>query len=332
MADPRLGPDELDRLEDALEGLEFLEDLGVLAEPSDAVVRRLADFRLILQASREAMPLEEVPAGLLEGVLAEARMSSADMRTPSERPEQPSFWSRLRKAWLIPGLAVAGSAALVLLLLQPTLRSSEPTAAETTPLAMNEPPAPAAPEPAAAAALEGRRAAAEEVPEAPADDAAAPPPAPPAAGAPETKTEANFAESAKSDDADAKAEPEPEPAREAEDLGTDGWNAIEEGDKARKGGDCFSARNHYAKALDDGNDSVRARAYVGLGLCKREEGNDAAATTYFEQARELDQDALDFAGTQAKSKAPPKPSRARKKASGSKQNPIDVDEQRNAFE
>ena len=329
MAEPRLGPDELDRLEDALEGLEFLDELDALNEPSSAVTRRLADFRLILQASRDALPLEEVPMGLLDGVFAEARMSSADIEAPSPRPTRPSFWSRLRGAWLIPGLAVAGSAGLVLLLLQPTLSGNEP-AADAGSVAMNDAPAPtAAPEGDVAGAAS--RAAADE----------APAPPPPAAAA--LEQEADFAATAKSEAASATAAPTPEPepdpepepveGADSQERSTDGWNAIEEGDKSRKGGDCFSARNHYAKALDDGNDSVRARAYVGLGLCKREEGNEAAANEYFDQARELDQDALDFAGTQSKPQVGPAPKRTRKKASGSKQkNAIEFDEARDPFQ
>lgn len=321
MAEPRLGPEELDRLEDALEGLESLEDLDALAEPSEAVTRRLADFRLILQASREAMPLEEVPTGLLDGVLAEARMSSADIQTPADSPSPTSFWSRLRKAWLIPGLAVAGSAALVLLLLQPTLQSAEPPAEEAGSVAVNETRAPAKQQaPPAAAAPEP-----EAVEEAPADGA---PPPPPAAAPMEKKAESNgvMTEPAAAEDAAAEPAPEPDPEPSSE-----GWNAIEEGDKARKGGDCFSARNHYAKALDDGNDSVRARAYVGLGLCKREEGNEAAATEYFDQAGELDQDALEFAGTQSKPKSKPKARRPKKASGNKRKSAIDFDEAKDPF-
>ena len=259
-------------------------------------------------------------------------MSAEDIQTPADSPAKPSFWSRLRGAWLIPGLAVAGSAALVLLLLQPTLRSDEPAAQKTDTVAVNDAPAPTAPEAPAAAAPE-RAPLEEEMPEPAADEAAAPPPPPAAA----VDRKADFAETAKSEDMptpSAAPMPDPEPAQGVyKELSADGWNAIEEGDKSRKGGDCFTARNHYAKALDDGNDSVRARAYVGLGLCKREEGNEAAANEYFEQARALDQDALDFAGTQDKPQARPAPKRARKKASGSKQkSPIDFDEASNPFE
>lgn len=322
MAEPRLGPEELDRLEDALEGLEFLEDLH---DPSSSVSRRLADFQAILQASREALPLEEVPPGLLDGVLAEARMSAEDTSTRVEAPKGQSLWSRLRKAWLIPALAVAGSATLVLILLQPAMENPEP-AVESGSVAMNEAPAQASPvaaEPTEAAAPKSR-----------AQGTRAPQPAPPpakqetqepAAPADTTIPTVTAGATATAPVPEPKVEPEPDPKLK-KDASDDGWNAVEEGDRARKGGDCFSARNHYARALDDGNDSVRARAYVGLGLCKREDGNEPAAEEFFRQARELDEDAVDFAKTQEKARPKPR-RRSRKKASGNKKNsPIDFDE------
>lgn len=286
MAEPRLGPDELDRLEDALEGLESMSEF---ADPSPAVSERLADFQLILQASRDALPLQDVRPGLLDGVLSEARMSTQDIEatvTPSQ-PKGEGFWSRLRKAWLLPGLAVAGSAALVLVLVQPTM-SDEAPATEVAAKADAKPSADA-PAPGEFDKEEAAR------PEEP----AAPPP-PPAAAAPMEQTKSA-------------AEPEPQPVAPAKaeakaDVSKgQGWDAVEDGDRARAGGDCFTARNHYARALDDGNDSVRARAYVGMGLCKQEEGNQAAAADYFEQARALDEDAVEFAGMQRQERAPSKP-------------------------
>lgn len=331
MAEPRLGPDELDRLEDALEGLEWQDALD---DPSAPVAERLADFKLILQASREALPLEEVRPGVLDGVLAEARMSAQDIRSPAAaKSTGESFWARLRKAWLVPGLAVAGSAALVLILLQPTL-SDDGVADKAEAVAVNEAPASEdAPAAAAPAKADARRTqspagAARALPEVLEDEAAqeeapaAAPPPPPADVVPQPAPTSTL-EKAK-DQA-----PAPEEADLKQDASTgQGWNAIEEGDAARKGGDCFSARNHYARALDDGNDSVRARAYVGMGLCKRAEGNNAAANEYFDQARELDEDALEFAGTQSKErKSKPVPRRPRKKSSGKrKKNSIGFDE------
>ncbi|MEM6292475.1 MAG: hypothetical protein AAGA54_14465 [Myxococcota bacterium] len=314
MAEARLGPDELDRLEDALEGLEHLDDLS---DSSPLVSARLADFKAILEASREALPLEDVPSGLLAGVIEEARMSPEDITVSVGEREATSLWQRLRKSLLLPGLAVAGSAALVLLIVQPTLSDGPVQAESGAIVADRSQPAPASPAkefdksapapevaPAIAEPVEEELEEADgflgrTVEEKPAATAAQPkaaePPPPPAADPPATK--ADTRDSAQ------------------------GWNAIEAGDDARKGGDCFTARNHYARALDDGNDSVRARAYVGLGLCKQLDGNDAAAGDFFRQARELDPDAADFAVTQAEEpKAKPSPRRPRKKRSASKRN------------
>lgn len=331
MAEARLGPEELDRLEDALEGLEDLDDLG---DPSPGVSARLADFKLILEASREALPLEDVPSGLLDGVLAEARMSAEDIQTPSPPREAEGFWARLRRAWLVPGLAVAGSAALVLILLQPTM-SSEPEQAASEAVAVKDASTPTSQSAAAPAgdamAKEELAEEEEEVPEAVLEESAASAPPPPAAAPASPRAAAEKAVPAT--DAPVPAvTPTPEPAVPAEpeakqDDAGNGWNAVEDGDTARKGGDCFTARNHYARALDDGNDSVRARAYVGMGLCKREEGNEAAASEYFTKARELDEDAVEFAETQNKKRSKRPRSRApSKKASGKRKKSMNLDE------
>lgn len=346
MAEPRLGPEELDRLEDALEGLEALEDLR---DPSDAVSSRLADFQFILQASRDALPLEDVRPGILDGVLSEARLSTADIRTTTAAPpSQESFWARMRKAWLIPGLAVAGSAALVLILVRPML-GDEPALESSGAVATNKDSARAAEDVMSSSAPASELKQAQPAPgtEAVAGSAKSDPAPPPPAAAAAPTTRALGKQEAP---AEVMPEPAPEPEleRNAEppDLPTDeetqddqrsgasekGWNAIEQGDAAREGGDCFSARNHYARALDDGNDSVRARAYVGMGLCKRNDGNAAAADEYFDKARELDEDAVKFADTRADD-APAKPSsrRPKKKASRKRKRSMDFEESMDPF-
>ncbi len=333
MAEPRLGPEELDRLEDALEDLEFSGDLS---DPSEAVSRRLAEFKTILQASREALPLEPVRSGLLDGVLSEARMSAEDIVTPTAAKaasKKQSFWARLRKGMLLPGLAVAGSAALVLLIVKPQLGSgpvqesdgtvvakAEPTATET--ISREGAAAPAASD----AKNDAAEALAEEVvavPEAEpptepalARDAEPSPPPPPGAPA-ASRAAAVDPDPPQADEAPEKVEP----------ASGEGWDAVEDGDAARKGGDCFTARNHYSRALDDGNDSVRARAYVGMGLCKQQEGNSAAAADFFDKAKELDEDAVDFANTQeSKGKKPkPSPRKPRRKKSAKAKNSMDFE-------
>lgn len=108
----QLSPAELDRLEDGLEGLEEL-DLDQLGD--DAVGQQLSEYRGLLQLSREAMPVQEVPSGLLDGVLEQARAAAAN----SAPAAAPSWWSRVRLSLWVPTLAFAGSAALLLVMLWP---------------------------------------------------------------------------------------------------------------------------------------------------------------------------------------------------------------------
>src|SRR5699024_870661 len=79
-----------------------------------AVRARLADSRAILVASREAMRMVGVPPGVLAGVLAEARRADDELLELSAADEAPaqadSWWSRVRKSFFIPSLAVVGTA------------------------------------------------------------------------------------------------------------------------------------------------------------------------------------------------------------------------------
>jgi hypothetical protein len=133
-----LQPVELDALEDFLEGL---EDDGVPAsvgiddpQAQRLITQRLTEYRTILRVCREALPLEDVPAGVLDGVLEEARRSSV-AAAPSR---QPSLWQRLRRSFVIPGLALAAAAALVIVMVRPGAMDE---AASTHDLAANEAPA-----------------------------------------------------------------------------------------------------------------------------------------------------------------------------------------------
>ena len=142
-----LRPMELDVLEDLLEGLEQ-EMPGVegLEDPEARrlVSERLADYRAILQASRDALPLEEVPTGLLDGVLEEARTSTSAPSADRSR----SLWARLRGTFVIPGLALATAAALVMVLVRPgegepdeaptLVAAKDPVRGEPEPVAANE--------------------------------------------------------------------------------------------------------------------------------------------------------------------------------------------------
>jgi hypothetical protein len=126
-------PVQLDALEDALEDLE----LGIPPEAGGPeVAHRLDEYREILQWTRDAMPLLEVTPGLLDGVLEEARsVAPVVIPTANQTAEPASWWKKLRGVFVIPVLAVAASAALVLILVRPM---AEENAADTT-LARSEP-------------------------------------------------------------------------------------------------------------------------------------------------------------------------------------------------
>ena len=116
---PQFSPEELDRLEDALESIEGME-LDLIEDESPAVRERLVDYRAILIASRDALPMQDVPEGALDRVLSIAADPGQDelaAALPSDEP-QPSWWTRFRRTLLIPTLAVAGSAALILVIVQ----------------------------------------------------------------------------------------------------------------------------------------------------------------------------------------------------------------------
>ncbi|MCA9681914.1 MAG: hypothetical protein KC457_06940 [Myxococcales bacterium] len=115
-------PRELDLLEDALEDLEHFEDLEDL-ELSPALTERLGEYRDVLALCRQSFPLEEPSDAVLVDVLAEAREVS---RRPVLRDGGATVelvgWRRVWERWrgtLIPGLALAGTAAVVLWVLDP---------------------------------------------------------------------------------------------------------------------------------------------------------------------------------------------------------------------
>ena len=300
MVEPaRFTPEELDRIEDALEDLEAWE---VVEDPSPQVRDVLESYRGLLVASREALPMEDVPQGALDAVFAEARASASES-APAATPEpekKPGFFARLRRSFLVPSLALAGTAALVLWMSRPQDSESlidQPVAANSDdnvegPLAKEkapetaEPPK-AEPTPAAATPVEADEPE-EEVPvdaePALADEVRAqasatevPPPEPDQGVAPGTMGKLGEAPEVEQKKAD-KALPEPDDAAPA-------WDLIARADRARQDTDCAAARRDYLVATEDDDPKVRARAYAGIGLCNELAGDDASATDAFERAR-----------------------------------------------
>lgn len=352
MAEPSLGPEELDRLEDALEELELDGALARWSEDELApqVRARLIDYRSVLAATREALPLEDVPAGVLDGVLAQAQQAAAVAPAAVASVHEP-WWSRLRRSFMVPALALAGTAALVLYVFDP---------ADQALLGQAPASAPAPSEESASAARS----------EAPARHHAAPAATPTAAPVDASMEDAD-------DDADKKVlrsdepvaegeavEAKPDPAAKNEapakptelTAGADAgrgmsslgdvpggvqggaggaspgpaqtkaggsagpasgrWDIVSRGDRARQAGDCVAARDEYALALEDDEASVRARAFAGLGLCDAAAGDEASADANYERARGLDDTIEKYIDSQSersatkKSRKPPKKSKA----------------------
>lgn len=302
---------ELDHLEDALEGLEFAPS----REGAPHVRRRLDEYRNILALSRAAMPMVEVPRGLLDDVLAQARAAAeVPMLTPAAAlpPPRPNFWSRMRRFGLLPGVALAGTAAIVMLMVE---RKPESLSA-----ARSEPAAAAAPESRAAAGLESapadaktdaknearapspvaaQTAAQDAVTALPSAAPAAEPPPPPARSGAETveeQLEAPAEIGAGNDEGDKKEKPaaDEQSERKVVDAETPRWDIIARGDRARHRGDCGAARNEYSLALDDVDARVRARAHAGLGLCDAAKGDRSSADAAYKAARELDGEIAGF--------------------------------------
>lgn len=302
MAEPvRFSPEELDRIEDALEGL---EDNALVEDASPIVHDLLTEYRDILVASREALPMQEVPDGVLASVFAEAH--AAAPLTTAESPEpvkRPGFFERLRKSFLVPSLALAGTAALVLWISRPQ------DAAELMDAPNDDAIATAKSADAAAAAPEKTVEAAASVDpevvegdEAPARTQQAPASAAPvipgaAEPAPEPKTEPEPDEKSQQtlggrvnggldDLGDAPDEVKADKGKT--EAGGPAWHLIERADRSRQDGDCAAARSDYGIATEDDDPGVRARAYAGIGLCNESAGDDAGALDAFERARGTD--------------------------------------------
>ncbi len=319
-------PQELDLLEDALEDFEDVEDLSSLGLPA-ALTERLGEYRDLLAASREAMPMEEVPEGLLDGVYAEAREAKSGVA------REPGFWERWRRT-LIPAFALAGTAVAVLLIVRPDrnmedaihdLPPESTIVSEDDARAGQEAPTPATATPGAASpALPEEEPPAEEAED---DEGAAFEPQAQPAPSPEAVEVAPAKQSKKSGAKMDWKPSEPEPDQAAEKLSDKDavWELIDRADSARNIGDCDSARQLYQRALDSApNGKARAKVLMGLGLCEEQFGNDSSQFLQDAQAADPSiateiQSARD-AMRSASKKGKPKQKKAKSKASPKTQN------------
>jgi hypothetical protein len=271
-------PDQLDRLEDALERLDGDADGDAGLEPE--TVARLLEYRRVMAVAREALPLEDVADHALDGVRAEARQVAA-----RPRPERPGLWARWRRT-IWPALALAGTAAAVLWIVQPERAVHEPIAAPpATPPAVAPAAASVGPPPASQPAPASERAdlsrAAEEISTTLPGAAATAAPArePGAAG---DGYGARGKRDTRQDDAmPAKPEPEAPTDKDAS------WSLIDRAEDRIRLGDCPNARQLYEQARGSAYDvQARARIEAGLGVCEDLAGRDAA--THWSNARALD--------------------------------------------
>ncbi len=323
---PEFEPRELDLLEDALEGLEGVDDLGELGlEPR--LTDRLDDYRKILLMSRDALALEEVPAGLLDDVIAQAARAEAspvvvNAGVAAATEEASPWWQRWRR-WMVPTLALAGSAAAVLWIVAPETEGdmivsegySEKSEAKADERGMDDGRLGGV-APVESAAL----------PTAPSDGAGADRATGRAAFAELTKEEADaepeeeaaaYDESAeKKADSKPGAMPAPAPAKKTKSAGSkakpaaggglgdgddpfvddvvegaadkDGvWELIEQGEKSLSHGNCSSAKRSFKKVLasKSADALALARAHAGIGVCLEWEGDVKKASGSFDQAR-----------------------------------------------
>lgn len=341
MAEP-MKPEQLDRIEDALESL---EDEGVPAEVGDdpEVMQRLEEYREILALSREVIAEHDVPSGILEGVLAAARRDDAAESLPEPLASEPraSWWTRLRRVFLVPGVALAGTAALVLWIVGDDDRSREPRAPThldsstdqmvSTP--EGEPEAPEAPAEGAAAlaepapAFEAKRevADAEEVSQDEDDVAeaaqdrgrrASKRPRRSTSSKADAKPRPPSKKGPAANDAPAKGQgfepaapqrPAPAPKAAPEDEKMDASDVLARAERLRRAGSCGKARPLYRQVSKTSDDGIAARALAGLGLCELAEGAAGEAETFFDAARARDSSSAAFIETERADAPPPAP-------------------------
>jgi hypothetical protein len=130
-------PAELDALEDALESLEHADAPtlpGTLSpEQQQRIAERLASYRKIAGLSRELLLAHVAPPTAIASAIAVAREPAPHEAGGGEiaAPREPatSWWSRMRRLWLVPAFATAGVGALVVVLSIDANRSEPATVA-----------------------------------------------------------------------------------------------------------------------------------------------------------------------------------------------------------
>jgi tetratricopeptide (TPR) repeat protein len=282
-------PRQLDQLEDALESLEEIDDLESL-ELSPELSERLGEYQDVLALCREAFPLEAPAEDLLDGVIAEAREASRRPRLRDGLDANASGWRRFWERWrgtVIPGIALAGTAAAVLWLLEPEAELANSTDLLTDEASQDdqrsdepERSQPAS-EPKTSSAGEADELEGPSEPSEAGDDEPEPPESDDGGAEPKRKRSKRNAGASPSVEP-----PEPEPAPEPM-TKDETWKALERANAARRTGNCDRARSLYEEVIAASTDSLAiARARAGIGLCFEQDRRDSEAASWFEQARE----------------------------------------------
>lgn len=291
-------PRELDRLEDALDsiapdGADVVASIDAL-ELAPELTARLHEYREILALCREAFPDEAPPEGALADVLAEAREVSRRPKLRDLTGEGASGWRRFWERWrgtLVPGFALAGTAAAVLWLLDPggdgndasTLLREDPTGehadrAERAPDPSN---------PASETKRDDAKTEARAIDDSDGDSPRADGDDEPAADDDGHEREPTSKGGKSKTKPQPAVAPEPVPEPPPEPLGKDEtWSVLDRAHAARLAGDCTKAISLYREVIEAGTVSQAiGRAHGGVGLCYEQQGKNAGAESWFDQAR-----------------------------------------------
>jgi hypothetical protein len=281
-------PRQLDQLEDALERLdEDREDLESLELPPE-VLARLAEYQDVLALCRDAFPPETPRDDVLTVVLDEAREVS---RRPRSRDDnRRSGWRRFWERWrgtMVPGLALATTAAVVLWVFDPS--RGVDMATELSSEKLDDRPSQVELErtqPTAESSNQTRN-------EEPSDEPSAEPPEPtpsvdvepPEPAVDKTQQIEPKIPGSKVKKAAGGVAPEPEPAPQPMNK-DETWTSLERADSARRTGNCDKARKIYDEVIAASSDvQAIAQAKGGIGLCFEQDRRDSEASKWFEQAR-----------------------------------------------
>ena len=287
-------PRELDILEDALEDIDQIHDLASL-ELSPALSERLAAYQDVLALCRDTFPIETPADDLLAEVIAEAHEVSRRPKLRDGLEGEGSGWRRFWERWrgtVLPSIALAGTAAAVLFLLEPDMmldNNEQLLTDNSQELKQSEQPnEDKRSQPASEPTFESKGAT-DDADTDQADDGAKLDEDQAALEDPQQDPQPDSPPRKSSAAAHKKAQPEPAvaPAPAPEPMSKDDtWTSLERANAGRRTGECDNARSIYEEIIAAASDSVAvARAKAGIGLCYEQDRHTSEATKWFDDAR-----------------------------------------------